>query len=67
MSLSDGGHLTHGSPVNFSGKLFNAVQYGINHETGRIDYDIIADLAEKHRPIRECDNYRQTYLSMAKS
>ena len=50
MSLSDGGHLTHGSPVNFSGKLFNAVQYGINHETGRIDYDIIADLAEKHRP-----------------
>lgn len=50
MSLNDGGHLTHGSPVNFSGKLFNAVQYGINHETGRIDYDIIADLAEKHRP-----------------
>ena len=50
MSLSDGGHLTHGSPVNFSGKLFNAVQYGINHETGRIDYDIIADQAEKHRP-----------------
>ena len=50
MSLNDGGHLTHGSPVNFSGKLFNAVQYGINHETGRIDYNIIADLAEKHRP-----------------
>jgi len=50
MSLNDGGHLTHGSPVNFSGKLFNAVQYGINHETGLIDYDVIADLAEKHRP-----------------
>ncbi len=50
MSLTDGGHLTHGSPVNFSGKLFNAVQYGINHETGLIDYDVIADLAEKHRP-----------------
>jgi glycine hydroxymethyltransferase len=50
MSLNDGGHLTHGSPVNFSGKLFNAVQYGINHETGLIDYDVIADLAEEHRP-----------------
>ena len=50
MSLNDGGHLTHGSPVNFSGKLFNAVQYGINQETGLIDYDIIADLAEEHRP-----------------
>jgi glycine hydroxymethyltransferase len=50
MSLNEGGHLTHGSPVNFSGKLFNAVQYGINMETGRIDYDIIADLAVKHRP-----------------
>ncbi len=50
MSLSEGGHLTHGSPVNFSGKLFNAVQYGINTETGLIDYDVIADLAEQHRP-----------------
>ena len=50
MSLNEGGHLTHGSPVNFSGKLFHAVQYGINIETGLIDYDIIADLAEKHRP-----------------
>ena len=39
MSLSDGGHLTHGSKVNFSGKLFNAVQYGLNSETGEIDYD----------------------------
>lgn len=50
MSLSEGGHLTHGSPVNFSGRLFQAVQYGINHETGLIDYDTIQELAEKHRP-----------------
>ena len=50
MSLNEGGHLTHGSPVNFSGKLFNAVQYGINIETGMIDYDLIARLAQEHRP-----------------
>jgi glycine hydroxymethyltransferase len=50
MSLNHGGHLTHGSKVNFSGKLFNAVQYGTDPETGLIDYDTIADLAEKHRP-----------------
>jgi glycine hydroxymethyltransferase len=50
MSLSEGGHLTHGSPVNFSGRLFNAVQYGINQEAGVIDYDIINDLAQQHRP-----------------
>ncbi|MBT8060872.1 MAG: serine hydroxymethyltransferase [Gammaproteobacteria bacterium] len=50
MSLNEGGHLTHGSPVNFSGKLFNAVQYGIDRETGMIDYSLIAELAEKHRP-----------------
>jgi glycine hydroxymethyltransferase len=50
MSLNEGGHLTHGSPVNFSGKLFHAVQYGINTETGMIDYGIIADLAAEHRP-----------------
>jgi glycine hydroxymethyltransferase len=50
MSLNEGGHLTHGSPVNFSGKLFNAVQYGINVETGMIDYDIIAKMAMEHRP-----------------
>jgi glycine hydroxymethyltransferase len=50
MSLNEGGHLTHGSPVNFSGKLFNAVQYGINTETGMIDYDLIRALAEEHRP-----------------
>ena len=50
MSLNEGGHLTHGSPVNFSGKLFNAVQYGINIETGMIDYDLIENLAQEHRP-----------------
>jgi len=50
MSLSEGGHLTHGSPVNFSGRLFHAVQYGINQETGLIDYDVIAEMAEKHKP-----------------
>ncbi len=50
MSLAEGGHLTHGSPVNFSGRLFKAVQYGINQRTGLIDYDIIADLAQQHKP-----------------
>ena len=50
MSLSEGGHLTHGSPVNFSGKLFNAVQYGLNRDTGMVDYDQIADLAQQHQP-----------------
>lgn len=50
MNLSEGGHLTHGSPVNFSGKLFNAVQYGVNHETGLVDYDQMEALALEHRP-----------------
>jgi glycine hydroxymethyltransferase len=50
MSLNEGGHLTHGSPVNFSGKLFNAVQYGLSPETGLIDYDAMARLAEEHKP-----------------
>ncbi len=50
MSLNEGGHLTHGSPVNFSGKLFNAVQYGINTGTGMIDYGMIDALAQEHRP-----------------
>jgi glycine hydroxymethyltransferase len=50
MSLNEGGHLTHGSKVNFSGKLFNAVQYGINIETGMIDYDLIAGMANEHQP-----------------
>ena len=50
MSLDAGGHLTHGSKVNFSGKLFNAVQYGLNTETGEIDYDEVAKLAKEHQP-----------------
>ena len=50
MSLADGGHLTHGSRVNFSGKLFNAVQYGLNKDTGEIDYDQVEALAQEHRP-----------------
>jgi len=50
MSLNEGGHLTHGSPVNFSGKIFNAVQYGINTDTGMIDYDLIDALAQEHQP-----------------
>jgi glycine hydroxymethyltransferase len=50
MSLSDGGHLTHGAKVNFSGKLFNAIQYGLDNETGEIDYDQVAALAEEHKP-----------------
>jgi glycine hydroxymethyltransferase len=50
MSLDHGGHLTHGSKVNFSGKLFKAVQYGINAASGEIDYDQVASLAQEHRP-----------------
>ena len=50
MSLAAGGHLTHGSQVNFSGKLFDAAQYGVDAETGYIDYDEIEDLAKAHRP-----------------
>ena len=50
MSLADGGHLTHGSKVNFSGKLFNAVQYGLNNETGEIDYEEVESLAREHKP-----------------
>ena len=50
MDLSEGGHLTHGSPVNFSGKLFNFVSYGLNPETEEIDYDNMAKLADEHKP-----------------
>lgn len=50
MSLADGGHLTHGAKPNFSGKHYNAVQYGLNHATGEIDYDQIDALAREHRP-----------------
>ena len=50
MSLAEGGHLTHGSKVNFSGKLFNAYQYGLVAETARIDYDQVQALADEHKP-----------------
>jgi glycine hydroxymethyltransferase len=50
MSLDHGGHLTHGAKVNFSGKLFKAVQYGIRPDNGEIDYDAVRKLAEDHRP-----------------
>jgi len=50
MDLSHGGHLTHGSPVNFSGKFYNFIPYGLDKETGRIDYNKVADLAKEHRP-----------------
>ena len=50
MSLANGGHLTHGSPANISGKYYNVVSYDVNHETGLIDYDQIRDLAKKNQP-----------------
>jgi glycine hydroxymethyltransferase len=50
MNLNEGGHLTHGSPVNFSGKLFNIIQYGLDGATGLIDYDEVERLAKEHRP-----------------
>ncbi len=50
MSLANGGHLSHGSPANISGKYYNVVSYDVNHETGLIDYDEIRDLAKKNRP-----------------
>ncbi len=48
--LSHGGHLTHGSPVNFSGRLYNPVFYGVDKETGRLDYDSIQEIASKEKP-----------------
>ena len=50
MSLAHGGHLSHGSPVNLSGKYFNIVPYGVSAETGRIDYDEVRRLALEHKP-----------------
>ena len=50
MDLSNGGHLTHGSPVNFSGKLFNFVSYGVDENTETIDYNNVRELALKHKP-----------------
>lgn len=50
MSLAHGGHLTHGSKVSFSGKIYNAVQYGLNDTTGEVDYDEVQRLADEHKP-----------------
>ena len=50
MNLAHGGHLTHGSPVNFSGKNYNFVAYGVDRETGRIDYAEFERLAHEHQP-----------------
>jgi glycine hydroxymethyltransferase len=50
MSLAHGGHLTHGAKVNFSGKFFNSVQYGLNPDTGEIDYEQVEALAREHKP-----------------
>lgn len=50
MDLSHGGHLTHGSKVNFSGQLYNTASYGVSRETGQIDYDEVAELAKKYSP-----------------
>ncbi|HRE32952.1 MAG TPA: serine hydroxymethyltransferase, partial [Candidatus Berkiella sp.] len=50
MSLDHGGHLTHGAKVNFSGQIYNSVQYGLSASTGEIDYDQVQRLAQEHRP-----------------
>ncbi|MDG1024461.1 MAG: serine hydroxymethyltransferase [Gammaproteobacteria bacterium] len=50
MSLADGGHLTHGASVSFSGRIYNAVQYGLNSETGEIDYEQVNALTQEHKP-----------------
>ncbi|NVK23597.1 MAG: serine hydroxymethyltransferase [Gammaproteobacteria bacterium] len=50
MSLAHGGHLTHGAHVNFSGKIYNAIQYGLNEETGELDYEQMEALAREHKP-----------------
>ncbi len=50
MNLNHGGHLTHGSPVNFSGKYYDVVPYGVNEQDGLIDYDQVRDLAKEHKP-----------------
>jgi glycine hydroxymethyltransferase len=50
MESSHGGHLTHGSPVNVSGKWFRVVQYGVSPESERLDYDLILDIARQEKP-----------------
>jgi glycine hydroxymethyltransferase len=64
MNLAHGGHLTHGSPVNISGKYFNVVPYGVSEETGRIDYDILMQLAMENKPkmiVAGASAYPRTY------
>ena len=63
MGLTDGGHLTHGSKVNFSGKIFNAINYGLDPKTEQIDYQQVAALAEQHKPkviVAGCSAYSRT-------
>ena len=50
MDLGHGGHLTHGSPVSFSGRLYNAIHYGLDLKTGLIDYDALQRMATEHKP-----------------
>ena len=50
MSLDAGGHLTHGAPINFSGRIYNSVQYGLDPATGEIDYNRVEELAKEHKP-----------------
>jgi len=50
MDLTHGGHLSHGSPVNFSGRLFKAITYGVDRHTEKVDFEVVADLARRHRP-----------------
>jgi len=50
MSLDHGGHLTHGAPINFSGRIYKSVQYGLNVDTGEVDYDEVQRLANEHKP-----------------
>ena len=50
MDLTHGGHLTHGSPVNFSGKTYNFISYGVDKETEEIDYEVVEELAKQHKP-----------------
>jgi glycine hydroxymethyltransferase len=65
MNLAHGGHLSHGSSVNFSGRFFNFVNYGVSQETGTIDYEEVRAVAEKHRPkmiVAGASAYARTYL-----
>jgi glycine hydroxymethyltransferase len=54
MDLAHGGHLTHGMHLNFSGKLYNAIHYGVRENDHRIDFDQVASLAKEHKPANDC-------------